>query len=348
MAFDARVISTVGVLAAVVEGGSFARAADRLGLSRSGVSRAVSRLEARVGVRLLDRTTRSVALTDEGRRLYAEVAPLLSGIEDAVTETSGAAVAVRGRLRVNVDAFFSHLLFAPHVSAFLALYPDLSLELTARDQLGDLVGDGFDIAIRFGTPPISSLMARKLLETATITIAAPSYLQRHGRPERPADLVDHACIQVRDSLTGQPIEAWQFRRGAEVVEVRTRGRLMVAEFGTMLAACLDGVGIARVKAIGVQTLLDRGALVELLPEWQGVRFPLFALYPSRHLPAAKVRAFIDFVQSRLAPGGADLQDMAGLGARLSSGIGFRVVRDTRDAWISDTAPSDAGREPQRI
>lgn len=299
MAFDGRVISNVGVLAAIAEGGSFARAADALGLSRSGVSRAVSRLEARVGVRLLDRTTRAVSLTDEGRRLYAEVAPLLTGIEDAVTVTSGTSVAVRGRLRVNVDAFFSRQLFTPHISEFLSLYPDLSLELVARDQLGDLVAEGFDIAIRFGTPPVSSLVVKKLVETRTVTVAAPAYLTAHGTPTIPADLVEHACIQVRDSLTGQPIEEWRFRRGAEVVDVRTTGRLMVTEFGTMLGACLDGVGIARIKAIGVQHLIQQGALVEVLPDWHGESFPLYALYPSRHLPPAKVRAFIDFVQSHL-------------------------------------------------
>ncbi|WP_088342798.1 MULTISPECIES: LysR family transcriptional regulator [Rhodomicrobium] len=300
MAFDGRVISNAGVLAAVVEGGSFARAAEALGLSRSGVSRAVSRLEARVGVRLLDRTTRAVALTDEGRRLYSEIAPLLTGIEDAVTVASGSSVAVRGRLRVNVDAFFSRQLFTPHILEFLSLYPDLSLELVARDQLGDLIGEGFDIAVRFGTPPVSSLVARKLLETRTITVASPAYLKANGVPAAPADLASHACIQVRDSLTGQPIETWQFRRGEERAEIRTSGRLMVAEFGTMLGACLDGVGIARVKAIGVEPLIRQGALVELLPDWLGDSFPLYALYPSRHLPAAKVRAFIDFVQSRLA------------------------------------------------
>jgi DNA-binding transcriptional LysR family regulator len=300
MAFDGRVISNVGVLAAIVEGGSFARAAEALGLSRSGVSRAVSRLEARVGVRLLDRTTRAVALTDEGRRLYAEVAPLLTGIEDAVTVTSGSSVAVRGRLRVNVDAFFSRLMFTPHIAEFLALYPDLSLELVARDQLGDLVGEGFDIAVRFGNPPESSLVARKLLETRTVTVASPAYVEQHGRPATPSDLAGHACIQVRDSLTGHPIDEWQFRQGDEVVSVKTAGRLMVAEFGTMLGACLGGVGIARVKAIGVQHLIRQGALVELLPDWPGERYPLYALYPSRHLPAAKVRAFIDFVQSRVA------------------------------------------------
>ncbi len=305
MAFDGRVISNVGVLAAIAEGGSFVKAADALGLSRSGVSRAVSRLEARVGVRLLDRTTRAVALTDEGRRLYSEVAPLLTGIEDAVTVTSGSSIAVRGRLRVNVDAFFSRLLFTPHLSEFLSLHPELSLELLARDQLGDLVGEGFDIAVRFGTPPVSSLVAVKLLDTRTVTVAAPSYLKKRRTPAVPSDLVNHSCIQVRDSLTGQPIEEWKFRRHDEVAEVKTSGRLMVTEFGTMLGACLEGVGIARVKAIGVRHLIEQGALIELLPDWLGETFPLYALYPSRHLPAAKVRAFIDFVQSRVLRDEAD-------------------------------------------
>lgn len=299
MAFDARVISNVGVLAAIAEAGSFAGAAGMLGLSRSGVSRAVARLEAQMGVRLLARTTRAVALTEEGSRLYAEVAPLLTGIKDAVTVTTGAAVAVRGRLRVNVDAFFSRLLFTPHIGEFLQLHPELSLELVARDLLGDLVSEGFDIAVRFGQPPVSSLVARKLLDTPTITVASPAYVAAHGRPATPQELLDHACIQVRDSLTGQPIEAWGFHKGDEVVQVRTTGRLMVAEFGTMLGACLGGVGIARVKAIGVRRLLDEGALVQLLPDWSGQSFPLYALYPSRHLPAARVRAFIDFVQARL-------------------------------------------------
>jgi DNA-binding transcriptional LysR family regulator len=300
MAFDGRVISNIGVLAAIVEGGSFARASEALGLSRSGVSRAVARLEARVGVRLLDRTTRAVALTDEGRRLYSEVGPLLTGIEDAVTVTSGSSVAVRGRLRANVDAFFSRLMFAPHVCEFLSLYPDLSLDLIAKDQLGDLVGDGFDVAVRFGTPPDSSLMARKLLETRMVTVASPAYLEAHGRPATPSDLINHTCIQVRNSLTGLPIQEWQFRRQGRVVQIKTAGRFMVAEFGTMLVACLGGFGIARVKEIGVRSFIQQGALVELLSDWLGESFPLYALYPSGHLPAAKVRAFIDFVQSRVA------------------------------------------------
>jgi DNA-binding transcriptional LysR family regulator len=171
-------------------------------------------------LRLRFRDIRRSPFTDEGRRLYSEVGPLLTGIEDAVTVTSGSSVAVRGRLRVNVDAFFSRLMFAPHVSEFLSLYPDLSLDLIAKDQLGDLVGDGFDVAVRFGTPPDSSLMARKLLETRMVTVASPAYLEAHGRPAAPSDLVNHSCIQVRDSLTGQPIQEWQFRRQGKVVQIR--------------------------------------------------------------------------------------------------------------------------------
>src|SRR6266404_659466 len=178
MAFDGRLVANVGVLAAIVEGGSFARAADALGLSPSGISRAVSRLEARIGVRLLDRTTRSVTLTDEGRRLYAEISPLMTGIEDAFTQTAGAAAIVRGRLRVNVDTSLSRMLFAPHIGGFLDRYPEITLDLITREQVGDLVGDGFGLAGRFGTPPSASLVARKLLETRTGTVAAPSYLKK--------------------------------------------------------------------------------------------------------------------------------------------------------------------------
>jgi len=300
MAFDGRVLSNVSVLAAVVKGGSFVRAAEALGLTPSGVSRAIARLEARIGVRLLDRTTRSLHLTDEGRLLYANINPLVLGIEDAVTRTAGSAGSVRGRLRVNTDAFTSRLLLSPHIGRFLDLYAELSLELIARDQLGDLVAEGFDIAVRFGEPPSSSLVARKLLDTRIVTVATPSYLKRHGRPAKPADLANHVCIQVRSPLTGQPFP-WEFQRGRRVIEVPTSGRLLLTDVGTILGTCLSGVGVAQIKALGIQELLDDGKLIDLFPDWPDERFPLYALYPSRHLPAAKVRAFIDFVMAAIKP-----------------------------------------------
>ncbi len=298
MALDGRLLSNVSVLAAVVEAGTFARAAEALGLTPSGVSRAIARLEARVGVRLLDRTTRSLNLTDEGRLLYANVNPLVLGIEDAVTRAAGSSGSVRGRLRVNTDAFTSRLLLSPHIHRFLDLYPELSLELIARDQLGDLVAEGFDIAVRFGEPPSSSLVARKLLDTRIVTVATPDYLDRHGRPAKPADLAHHVCIQVRSPITGQPFP-WEFQRGRKLIKVPTSGRLLLTDVGTILGTCLSGAGVAQIKALGIQELLDDGQLIDLFPDWPDERFPLYALYPSRHLPAAKVRAFIDFVMAAI-------------------------------------------------
>jgi len=294
MTADTRILGGVSTLVAVVESGSFVRAAEALGVTQSAVSRAVSRLETRLGIRLLHRTTRSVKLTAEGQRFYEEIAPMLSGIRDAVTSATGAAAVVSGRLRVNIDPFVSRLLLAPQIGSFLNRYPELSLELITRDSLGDLIGEGFDVAVRFGDPPTSSLVVRRVLETRILTIAAPRYIERHGRPTKPSELSRHHCIQFRNPGTGQPFE-WEFHRGRKIVPVKTSGRLLLTDVGTMLGACIAGAGIAQVMALGVQDLLDGGQLVELFPDWPNEKFPLFALYPSRTLPPAKLRAFLDFV-----------------------------------------------------
>lgn len=295
--FDGRLVSGTGVLVAVVEAGSFVRAAGALGLTQPGVSRAIARLEARIGVRLLDRTTRTVRLTDEGRRFYEQVGPLLAGIEEAALLASGAASAVRGRLRVNIDPFFSRLVLAPRLGAFMARYPDLELELVTREKVGDLVADGFDVAVRFGPPPPSTLIARKLLEIRILTVAAPAYLEQHGRPLHPADLADgHVAIHFRDPATGQPFP-WEFHRGGEILPVAVKGRLILTDVGTMIGACVSGQGVAQVLALGVGDLLTDGRLVELFPDWSGETFPLYAYHVSRLLPAAKVRAFLDFIIS---------------------------------------------------
>ena len=299
MSFDARLVSGIGVLAAVVETGGFARAAKALGLTQPAVSRAVARLEARIGVRLLDRTTRSVTLTDEGRRFYEHVGPLLDGIEEAAALAAGSSATVRGRLRVNVDPFFSHLILAPRLGAFLERYPEITLDFVTSEHIGDLVADGFDVAIRFGEPTASSAVARKVTETRILTVAAPAYLERHGRPARPADLAGHDCIQYRNPLTGQPFQ-WEFHRAGRIVPVATAGRLLLTDVGTMLRVCLAGAGIAQVMALGVANMLDQGRLIELFPDWPDETFPLYALHPSRHLPAAKVRAFMDFILEAVA------------------------------------------------
>src|ERR1700742_3254841 len=203
MAFDGRLLPGIGVLAQVVETGNFARAGEALGLTPSGVSRAVARLEARLGVRLFDRTPRAVRLTEEGRRLHAEVARLLAGLEEATGDAAARAGTVRGRLRVNADPWFARLVLAPRLPDFLRRYPDLMLELTVRDTPGDLVTEGMDVAVRFGDIGPPGLIARKVLETRIIAVASPSYLKRRGTPRRPADLLNHECLMFRDPVSGK-------------------------------------------------------------------------------------------------------------------------------------------------
>src|ERR1700761_6432584 len=218
MAFDGRIVSGVGVLAAVVDGGSFVKAAELIGLSDSGVSRAISRLETRLGVRLLDRTTRSVALTDEGRRFYEEVKPHLNAIEDAAIVAAGAVSAVRGRLKVDIDPFFLPLILAGRLGAFCERYPELAIEFISSEHVGDLVSEGIDLAIRFGQPRHASLVARKLIEAPILTVAAPRYLERYGKPAHPSELTQHRCLQFLNLHTGLPYD-WEFIRDEESIAV---------------------------------------------------------------------------------------------------------------------------------
>ncbi|WP_377811123.1 LysR family transcriptional regulator [Azospirillum sp. A29] len=293
MAFDGRILSGVSVLAAVVEAGSFVKAAELIGLTDSGVSRSVGRLEARLGVRLLDRTTRSVSLTDEGRRFYEEAKPHLDAIEDAAVSAAGAASAVRGRLRVDIDPFFLPLVLAGRLGTFCERHPDLIIEFVTRNHFGDLVADGIDLAIRFGQPRGATVISRKLIEAPILTVASPAYLSRYGKPAHPAELAGHRCLQFIDPSSGRPF-GWEFIRGDEAVEVPTTGPLTFTDPKSLLEECLAGTGIAQVIGWGVGARLVSGALIDLFPDWHGERFPLFVYHPSRQHPPAKVRAFIDY------------------------------------------------------
>jgi DNA-binding transcriptional LysR family regulator len=295
MGFDARMLTGVGVLAAVTETGNFARAAEALGLTPSGVSRAVARLEARVGVRLFDRTPRSVTLTAEGRRFHAQVIPLLAGIEEAATEAAGAAAAVSGTLRVNVDPWFARMALAPGLPRFLGAYPLLSINLIVSNHREEMMA-GVDVAVRFGPAEGASLIARKLLDTRVLTCAAPAYLDRHGVPSTPHDLAHHETILFRDPLTRLPFP-WGFSRNGKEFDVDVSGRMVTDDPSTAIEACLSGQGIFQSLELGLGRWLRSGELVEILTDWSDETYPLFAYHPSRHLPPAKVRAFLDFVQN---------------------------------------------------
>lgn len=294
MSFDTRLLTGVGVLAAVTEAGNFARAAETLGLTPSAVSRAVARLEARVGVRLFDRTPRDVSLTEEGRRFHTQVMPLLAGLDEAAAEAAGAAAVVRGRLRVSVDPWFARMALAPRLQQFLARYPSLSVDLSTSNYREEMMA-GVDVAVRFGPPDASSLIVRKLLETPILTVASPAYLERHGEPRSPHDLAHHEALLFRDPQTGLPFP-WEFQRGGEVVEIKISSRLVLDDPSVAVTACVAGQGIFQSLAIGLTPFLARGDLVAVLPEWSEELYPLYAYHPSRHLPPAKVRAFLDFIQ----------------------------------------------------
>jgi len=294
--FDRRTLDGLGVLQAVVAAGSFVRAGEALGLTQSAVSRAVARLEERVGVRIFRRTARSISLTDEGRRFFEAVGPHLAAIEDATVDAVRSSTKARGRLRVNVDAGIGQFVLTPHIQPFLAQHPDLELEIAVRDRMGDLVAEGFDAAVRFGQPQPSTLRARQLMRARVLTCASPAYVARHGMPRHPRDIEKdhHQCVHMRDPATGSQF-AWEFVRGKQTVPVNAAGQVMVNEVGPLLAACLSGLGIAQILDLYAREFLADGRLVQLLPNWAEETYPLYAYHHSPPLISAKVRVFLDFV-----------------------------------------------------
>jgi DNA-binding transcriptional LysR family regulator len=270
---DGRLVGGLVILAAVAEARSFGRAAKRLGMTQSGVSKAIAKLEARLGARLIHRTSRAVELTDEGRALHDRVVEHLAGIGEAAAETSKMRETARGRLRINVDPLFSRVVLSPKLSEFLLQNPQMELRLETSDRIADLVSDGFDLAVRFGEPTPSALIARRILDARILTVASPTYIGCHGRPGRPQDLASdaHQCIRAIDTSTGRPFD-WEFQRGKELISVAVNGRLTVTDSGTKLGACLAGFGIAQVIDLGLDHHLESGALINLFPDWSDERF----------------------------------------------------------------------------
>jgi DNA-binding transcriptional LysR family regulator len=286
----------VGVMVAVVESGSFARAAEQVGLSPSGVSRAISRLETRIGARLFHRNSRAVVLTDEGRRFHDEVGPLLAAIEEAAETTAGASAAVRGRLKVNADPWFARVVLAPRLPELMNRHPQFSLELVVTNHREEMMSGGVDIAIRFGAPDSSALITRKLLETRIVTCAAPAYLERRGTPKQPEDVETHETLLFRDPQSGRPF-SWEFHRKGQVIEARVNGRVLMDDPSAALAACEAGLGLFQSFELGLAPWLVSGRLARVLEDWAEERFPLYAYYPSRRQAPAKVRAFLEFIHA---------------------------------------------------
>ncbi|RYZ12412.1 MAG: LysR family transcriptional regulator [Comamonadaceae bacterium] len=284
---------------AVVERASFARAAEHLGVSPSALSQTIRQLESRLGTRLLNRTTRSVATTVAGARLHGRIAPLLREMAEAELEAGTSGGRVRGALRINTLAMAVEALIAPRLERFHRTHPEVVLDIVVDDGLADIVAGRFDAGIRVGSRLEKDMVAVRLTpDVRMAAVASPAYLERRGTPRSPADLEHHACIAWRLQADGSPYR-WEFEKRKRRVEVTTEGPLITNHSDLGLAAALDGMGIAYAfDRTRVDEHLADGRLVQILADWSIVRPGLF-LYHSdrRHVPTA-LRAFIDCLLDR--------------------------------------------------
>ena len=283
------------VFARVVEQGSFARAAEGLEVARATVTTAVARLEKRLGVRLLQRTTRRLSLTDEGRTYYQGCVRMLDELAEIEDTLSGARRAARGRLRASIPNAFIHQQFFPALPAFLERHPGLSLELVVTDRAVNLVEEGIDCAVRaVELPDDSTLIAREVSRVLRVTCAAPRYLAEHGTPQTVEDLERHHCIRFISPSTGRTTD-WRFRRGSEIVSFEPRGSFGVTSLEGAVAAAAAGIGIAQVSDVLAINALREGALKPVLLELAAPGPTVHVVYPRNRYLSAKVRVFGDFV-----------------------------------------------------
>jgi len=282
---------------AVVDAGSFVKAADALGLSKAAMSRYVGDLEARLGVRLLHRTTRRLSLTEEGEVFYARCKELLAGVQEAEDEISSRSSAASGLLRVSAPLTFGILHLAPLWGEFRRQYPKVELDVTLADRLVDLVDEGYDVAIRIATLPNSTLVSKRLARTRMVLCASPQYLQTHGEPLQPADLAAHAVISYTYWSTR---DEWHFEGPQGSVSVKTNPCIHTNSGDTCRAAALAHQGIILQPTFLVGDDLAAGTLIELMPEFHSLEMGIYAVYPTRKHVAPKVRALIDFLAGHFA------------------------------------------------
>jgi len=282
----------------VVEGHSFSAAARGLGLTRSAVSRQIAGLEDRLGARLLNRTTRRLSLTEAGAVYYEHCARILADAAAAERAVADLDEAPRGLLRINAPMSFGQNHLGPAVAEFLAAHSALKVELILDDRVVDLVGEGYDVAVRIAELPPSTLIARRLAVNRRVLCAAPAYLARAGRPERPEDLTRHACLGYTYLATGND---WRFRGPDGPVGVRIDGAISANNGDVLRQMGLAGLGILLAPTFIVGDDLRRGGLVKLLEDWVDADTGIYAVYPhSRHV-SPKVRAFVDFLAARFGP-----------------------------------------------
>ena len=289
---------SLAIFVKVAERRSFAKAARELGITQPGVSNAISRLEERLGVRLLARTTRRVNVTEDGAAFLDRCQRILAELEEAESVLGRARVAPTGRLRIDMPVAFGRLKVVPLVGAFRDAYPDVTLALSFTDRYVDLVEEGVDVAVRMGSLQDSSLIVRRLTQTQFRVYGAPDYFARHGRPRAPEDLAEHNCLAFTARET-RLIREWRFRRGGAELTVTPRGTMTFSDGAAICDAATAGYGLAQMHDYYADALVASGALEPVLQRFEPAPDTVSLVYPpTRHL-SPKVRVFVDFLTAQL-------------------------------------------------
>jgi DNA-binding transcriptional LysR family regulator len=284
------------VFVEVAERGSFAEAARRLRRSPTAITRVIAELEARLGVRLLNRTTRAVSMTEAGERFLAGARRVLADLDEVERAAAGEGRAPRGELRITAPILFGRLHVLPIVTEFLARFSQVSVALTLFDRTVDLVEEGLDVAVRIGTLPESSALASRVGALRRVVVASPAYLAQHGTPRVPVDLGAHAIVGF-SGISG--IERWLFRSEAGETSAAIKPRLIVTTAEAAVDAVRAGFGVTRLLSYQAAEDIARGSLLRVLQAYEGDELPVHLLHPGGRHPPPKLRAFLDFAVPRL-------------------------------------------------
>lgn len=289
-------LGDLDVFSRVIALGSMSLAAREMGLSPAVVSKRIKRLEERLGTRLLQRTTRQISLTEAGQGYYERVIGVLAGLEEAEAFAAGRASQVTGSLKISAPTSFGRMHIAPHLKPFMQAHPQLSLQLMLSDEFTDIVGGGYDMAIRINDPTDSSLVAKKLATVRRVLCASPDYLTEHGTPHTLDDLKHHHCVPAHNN------ESWRLVGPQGPINYRPDGMLITNSSEVIREAVLAGLGIGLRSTWDVGAELKSGRLIQVLPAYEGSRhLSLSAVYPSRQFLPAKIRLFIDYLTALYGP-----------------------------------------------
>ena len=287
-------LEALKVFCGVVEAGGFSRAAERLGISTSSVTNQIASLEVHFRVKLLHRTTRSMSLTDEGRRCYENAVRMLNDMEELEDTLRHSKEAPSGLLRVDVPGSVGDSIIAPALPAFLSDHPDITVRMTANDRLVDMVEEGIDVLVRVGNLPDTHLVARTLAKTRYVCCASPAYLAQKGAPGSPEDLAQFDCLNFIFPKSGR-MRPWYFQRDERVASLTVKGSFGTDHVETLVEAAIAGAGIVQVLSMSVQDKIARGLLVPLLTDHVAPGPDVAVLFQQQHLRAAKVKVFVDFL-----------------------------------------------------